>query len=195
VRALVVYCHPCEESYGAALRDTTLETLRASGHEVRLIDLYADNFQPVLSAEERRVYNDKDLNERTVAEDIAHIQWCEILILVYPTWWYGMPAMMKGWFDRVWVPHVTFVMPTADTGIRPNMQNIRKIGVITTCGATWWISKLIGEPGRKTILRGVRALCHRRCKTLYLALYKMDTVTATQRQKFLATVARRLAKI
>lgn len=102
--------------------------------------------------------------------------------------------MLKGWFDRVWVPHVTFEMPTESSGMRPKMQHIRKIAVVTTCGATWLVSKLMGEPGRKTILRGMRALCAPNCRTLYLAHYKMDTSTPDSRGRYLAKIRHRLGK-
>lgn len=194
MRALVVYCHPCPESFSAALRDTAVASLETAGYEVRLLDLHDMNFNPVMGANERRSYNDAGANETAMADQIAQIKWADKLVFVYPTWWYGLPAMLKGWLDRVWVPHVTFVMPTETTPIRPNMQNIRGIAVITTCGATWGISKLMGEPGRKTLLRGIRALCARRCKTLYLAHYKMDTSTINSRRAFLGRVGSKLSK-
>lgn len=193
MRALVVFAHPVPESFGAALRDTVMETLAASGHEVRLVDLNAIGFDPVMDAEERRCYHDPGVNELPVADQIAHIKWCEMLVFVYPTWWFGLPAILKGWLDRVWVPHVTFLMPTESQGIRPNMQNIRRIAVVTTCGATWWLSKWVGEPGRRTLLRGIRPLCHPLCRTSYMAHYKMDSSTPESRARYLAKVRQKIA--
>ncbi|BCP55026.1 NAD(P)H dehydrogenase (quinone) [Kaistia sp. 32K] len=195
MRALVVYAHPVPESFGAALRDTTLEALRASGHEVRLLDLYASGFDPVMRADERRVYNEPDINEIPIAEHLALIKWCEILVFVYPTWWFSPPAMLKGWLERVWVPHATFIMPTATRGSRPAMQNIRKLAVVTSCGASWILSKFIGEPGRRILLRGIRSLCHPFCRTLYLAHYKMDSSTPESRARYLAKVRRKIGRL
>ncbi len=195
MRALVVYAHPVPESFGAALRDTVVATLEAGGHEVRLVDLNAIGFNPVMSADERRRYHDAGVNEEPVADQLAHIKWCEMLVFVYPTWWYGLPAILKGWLDRVWVPHVAFTMPTATQGIMPNMQHIRRIVAVTSCGATWWLSKWVGEPGRRTLLRGIRTLCHPLCRTTYLALYKMDTVSAESRARYLEKVRRTIAKL
>lgn len=195
MRALVVYAHPVPESFGAALRDTVMEALKAGGHEVRLVDLNAIGFDPVMDADERRHYHDPAINELPVADQIEHIRWCEMLVFVYPTWWYGLPAILKGWLDRVWVPHVAFIMPTATQGIRPNMQHIRRIVAVTTCGATWWLSKWVGEPGRRTLLRGIRPLCHPLCRTAYMAHYKMDTSTPESRARYLAKVRRRIARL
>ncbi|ADZ69227.1 NAD(P)H-dependent oxidoreductase [Polymorphum gilvum] len=194
MRALVVYCHPCAESFNAAVLRTVLASLEAAGHEIRLVDLYAEGFQPAMNAEERRGYHDHGSNVEPVRTHVENILWCEMLVFVYPTWWFGLPAMLKGWLDRVWVPHVTFEMPTEASGMRPRMQHIRKIAVVTTCGASWWVSKLIGEPGRRTLLRGMRALCAPRCRTLYLAHYKMDSSTSESRSCYLAMVTRRLKR-
>ncbi|GAB4577049.1 MAG: NAD(P)H-dependent oxidoreductase [Roseibium sp.] len=193
MRVLVVYSHPCEESFNAALCTEVVKSLTERGHEVRLSDLYAKGFDPVMSAEERRGYHTPEANTRPVADDLADIKWCEALVFVYPTWWFGLPAMLKGWLERVWVPHETFEMPTATRPMRPKMQHISHIAVITTCGASWLVSKLVGEPGRKTIMRGIRNLCRPGCKTMYLAHYKMDSSTPESRKRYLTDVSRRIS--
>ncbi|WP_417687174.1 NAD(P)H-dependent oxidoreductase [Roseibium sp.] len=193
MRVLVIFSHPCRESFNFGVVQTVLQTLKEQGHEVRLRDLYEEGFNPVMHADERRGYHDEGDNVAPVAEYVEDIVWCEMLVFVYPTWWYGLPAMLKGWLDRVWLPHVTFSMPTTEAGSRPKMQHIRAIAVVTTCGASWWLSKLVGEPGRKTILRGLRALCAPRCRTLYLAHYKMDTSTPESRDRYLTDVQRKLS--
>jgi NAD(P)H dehydrogenase (quinone) len=194
MRVLVVYCHPCAESFNAAVKETVLSTLEGAGHDIRLLDLYVEGFEPAMSAEERRSYHEPDSNVQPVAEHVEAINWCEMIVFVYPTWWFGLPAMLKGWFDRVWVPHVTFEMPTERSGMKPKMQHITKIAVVTTCGATWLVSKYVGEPGRRTILRGMRALCATNCRTLYLAHYKMDSSTPESRSRYLAKIRHRLGK-
>jgi NAD(P)H dehydrogenase (quinone) len=138
MRVLVVYAHPCEESFCAAVRDQAIATLSEAGHEVRLVDLYAIGFNPVLSAEERRGYHTPGENELPVAEHLAHLRWCEALVFVFPTWWYGQPAMLKGWLERVWVPHATFRMPEPGRPIARVMTNIRVVGVISTLGSPRW---------------------------------------------------------
>lgn len=195
MRLLVVHCHPVPESFGASLRDTVLQAARGAGHEVRLRDLYAENFDPVMSADERRGYHEAGDNEIPVADHLADLRWAEGIVFVHPTWWYGQPAMLKGWLERVWVPHVAFTMPTERKPIGPGMTNIRLLGVVTTLGAPWWLWKYVGEPGRRTLLRGLRACCHRRCRTFWLGLHDMDTATAADRDRFLARVERRIAAL
>lgn len=191
MRVLVVYCHPVPESFCAAVRDATLEAIAAKGCQGRIVDLYAENFDPVMRDNERREYNERAPIDPALAEHIAHLKWAEAIVFVYPTWWYGLPAMLKGWLDRVWAKDVAFALDPGGR-ITPLMGNVQKIAVVTTCGAPCWWSHVVGHPGRKTILRGIRALCAKRCKTLFLAHYRMDASTAQSREAFLEQVRRKL---
>lgn len=188
MRVLVVHAHPDPESLSRALREAAVEALAAGGHEVRVTDLYAERFDPVMGLEERRGYHTPVENEKPVARHLADLRWCEAVVFVYPTWSFGPPAILKGWLDRVPVPHATFTLPTERRPMRPLLSNIRSVTVVTTCGAPWWFARFVGEPGRRTILRGFRLICHRRCRTRYLALHGIDTRTACQRTAFLRRV-------
>ena len=195
MRTLVVYCHPDPASFCAALRDTVVRAQAAAGHEVRVLDLYAIGFDPVMSLEERRGYHDEAVNVAPVETHVEHIRWAESLIFVYPTWWYGLPAMLKGWLDRVFVPGVAFLMPQAEgETVRPNMRRVRKVAAISTCGASWWLTRLVGNPGRKTLLRGIRTISHPRTRTLWMAHYLMDSSTPGSRAAYLAKVEARLRR-
>lgn len=195
MNALIVYCHPCPESFTAAIRDTVVSTLRETGHSVSQIDLYAEKFDPVMSAEERRAYHDEERNLLPFEAHAALIRQAETVIFVYPTWWYGPPAMLKGWLERVLVPGFAFKMPDEHHGSRPNLPNIRRVVALTTCGATPWVSWIMGQPGRKTLLRGFRSVCNTRCSTSFMALYKMDTVSAGARARHLARVQRQIRRL
>jgi NAD(P)H dehydrogenase (quinone) len=196
MRALVIYCHPQPDSFTAAVRDTVLARLDAARVEVRLINLYAERFDPVLTPEEHARYETVPDNTAAVAAHVEALRWCDTLIFVYPTWWYGLPALLKGWLDRVLLPGVAFLMPDTDNGdIRPGLTHIRRLGVFTTCGASWWLTRLIGAPGRRTLLRGVRLLCARRCRTTFAAHYSMDSASRAALQKHLEKVARKVDRL
>lgn len=194
MKCLVVYCHPVPESFGAAVRDTVLAALAERGAEVRLVDLYAEGFDPVLSTDERRSYNDHPPCDARLAAHLENLKWADAVLFVYPTWWYGLPAMLKGWLDRVWATEVAFRLPPDGGRIISLVPHITRLGVVTTCGATWWLSFLMGQPGRKTILRGIRALCAPTARTLYVAHYDMDRSTPETRAAFLGKIKRRLAR-
>ena len=194
MRTLVIYCHPVPESFCAAVKATAVSALEEAGNEVRIIDLYAEGFDPVMPAEERRLYNGFTKPEDGPYPDhIAQLEWAESLVFVYPTWWYGLPAMLKGWLDRVWTPGAAFDISTDGGVITSRMKHIRKLAVITMCGAPMWWSYMVGHPGKRTLMRGMRALFAKRCKTLFLAHYLMDVSSDATRAAFLDRVKQRLA--
>jgi putative NADPH-quinone reductase len=196
MRVLLVYCHPCPESFTAAVRDCAVRTLTAAGHEVRVSDLYGDGFDPVMGAAERRGYHDPVTNAAPVAEHLNALKWCEGLVFVYPTWWYGPPAMLKGWLDRVWIPHETFKMPEPGKPIARVMTNIRLIAAISTLGSPgWWWKWVMGEPGRRIMVRGIRPLVAPKCRTIWLSLHQMDSTTDADRRGFLAKVEKTLKTV
>ncbi|MBT8410046.1 MAG: NAD(P)H-dependent oxidoreductase [Alphaproteobacteria bacterium] len=195
MRALVVYCHPSEGSFTAAVRDLVLAHLSRAGAEVRLRDLYAEGFGAALSAAEWQGYEDSDLNRDPVAGHVDDLLWCDTLIFIYPTWWYGLPAVLKGWLDRTLLPGVAFHLPQEGKVITRGLQHISRLGVFTSCGASWWLSFMVGQPGRRTILRGVRYLCAPRCRTAFAAHYLMDSSTEASRAAHLARVAGAMARL
>ena len=194
MRTLVVYCHPVPESFCAALRDAAVARSQRRGDEVRLVDLYAEGFDPVMTADERRIYNDGPPADPALQPYVENLKWARAVLFVYPTWWYGLPAMLKGWFDRVWATGVAFDLPPDGGRIVSRISHIRRIGIVTTCGATMLVSFLMGQPGRKTIMRGMRALCAPRSRSMFLAHYDMDRSTPESRKAFLEKIRTRLER-
>jgi len=196
MRVLLVYTHPVAESFNAAVRDAALAGLAEAGHETRVIDLYADGFDPVLSRRGRLDYHTPGVNAAPVEKYIALIKWAEAMVYVFPTWNSGFPAMLKGWFDRVWVPGVTFELKKGGLRqFRPLLTNVRTLVAISTCGAPRWMTWLGGHTTRRALLRGVRAQLNPRCRTMWLALYRIDSATQEQRAGFLAEVRARMARL
>lgn len=197
MRLLVVFCHPDPDSYGAAIFRTATDALRAAGHELRVIDLYAEGFDPVFTRDEKRSYlTDTAKNIAGVARHVEALQWAEGWVAIYPTWFYGLPAMLKGWLDRVWLPGVTFQVASAKKRtIRGELRNIRRFVGITTSGSPWWWLRVIGDPGRSLLMKGLRPLYARGCRMTWLQLHDMNHVTAADREAFLARVDRTLRNL
>jgi NAD(P)H dehydrogenase (quinone) len=191
VRTLVVHCHPDPESFTAAVRARAIDVLRERGHEVRLTDLYAMRFNPVLSRREEARHLEPG-PDPTVADHAADLQWCQQLVLVYPTWWSGQPAMLKGWFDRVLVKDVAFELPPDSNRIHAKLRNVRRIVAITTHGSSKLVNALEGEVGKRMVTRTLRAVCHPLARTTWIALYGIDTASDAQKAAFLERVGRRL---
>lgn len=196
MRVLTVLAHPVPESFVAAVHARLVAALDAAGHEVRALDLNAAGFDPVLRADERRAYMTRGGNvPPDVAEQLGHLRWAEGVVFVYPTWWYSLPAMLKGWLDRVFVPYETFELGSGLKPILGRLPNIRLIGGISTYGSPpWWIRFVVRDPGRKVIMHGLKPLCAKGCRTFWLGLYRMDTVPEARRRAFLDEVGRLPAK-
>jgi NAD(P)H dehydrogenase (quinone) len=194
MRFLVIYAHPDSDSFGSCLYERVLNALNEAGHEVEALDLYGDQFQPVLSAIERKSYYDLHTGRDEIKSKIDQLLRCEGLIFVFPTWWYGMPAILKGYLDRVWLPGVAFDMVGGRT--RPLLGHIVRFAVVTTYGSPWWLNRLVlGDPNRKVFMRGLRHLFSPAARTLWLAQYGMDLAGVRTREMFLRTVSRRLKRL
>jgi NAD(P)H dehydrogenase (quinone) len=190
VKVHVVHCHPQPDSFVAAARDRVLAGLQAAGHEVRLLDLYADGFVPELSAWEREHHLDDASAKPDIQRYADDLQWCDTLVLVYPTWFSGQPGMLKGWIDRVFVRGVAYDLPEGGNVIQARLRNIRRLVVVTTHGSPKWVNVLQGEGGKRVAFRAIRLLMHRRTRTTWLALYGIDLADEARRVAFLDRVER-----
>lgn len=193
-RALVVYCHPLEESFVGVLRDHTIAALTAGGVEIRLEDLHADGFDPAFSAGESTNHLVPGADP-SLGRYVDDLQWCDTLVLVYPTWWSGQPAMLKGWIDRVWVNGVAWDLPGGANRLTPRLKNIRRLIAVTTHGSSKVVNMIEGEAGKRTLTRSLRTMCHPLARTTWLAMYGIDTASIEQRQAFLARVDHKLGRL
>ena len=144
-----------------------------------------------MTFEERRAYlSNPEVVETRMQKHVNALRGAKHLVFIHPTWWYGPPAMLKGWLDRVWLPGVAFTPPAEKGQITaPRLQNVRRLTVVTTGGAPWWWLKVIGDPHRKLFTRGLRVLMARKCKVTWLQMHNMNDVSAHERKRFLAKVS------
>lgn len=161
MKFLIVYAHHESQSFNAALLARSIETLQADGHEVRVSDLYAMNFNPVADAadftsrrfpdmlqydrEQKGAYQDGRL-AADIAGEIDKLLWCDFLILQFPLWWFSVPAIMKGWIDRVFVHTVAY-----GKGMRLDKGGLRgrKAMLVMTTGCFEQMLRpdgLVGDP-------------------------------------------------
>ncbi len=100
MRQLVVYCHPNPSSFCSAIKDRVMQTYTSMGDEVVLRDLYGIGFDPVLKASDFEAIQKGGVSGDVKLEQ-DYIKWSDMMTLVYPIWWTGMPAVLKGYIDRV----------------------------------------------------------------------------------------------
>ena len=166
----VVHSHPLTDSYNHALFRSIVETLQ-DRHQVIATDLYRERFSPVMTEAERRSYYQPPYAEDEVALLVQQLRQAD-----------GMPAMLKGYFDRVWAPGTAFAHDLNGGRIKPLLTNIKLFGVVTTYGSPWWITRIVmQDPGRKVLFRALKPMCGPGVRSFYLAHYDMDRSTPASR--------------
>ncbi|SIN97145.1 NAD(P)H-dependent oxidoreductase [Chitinophaga niabensis] len=116
MKILIVYAHPEPKSMNAAMFHEAVEALEAAGHEVKTTDLYAMRFNPVSGRHNFTTTLDPQFFKQQLEEVHAtkqngfvpeldaeqqKVEWCDLMIWQFPMWWFGVPAILKGWVDRV----------------------------------------------------------------------------------------------
>ena len=195
MRALVIYCHPVEGSLCSAMRDAAIRGLKVGGHEVSVIDLAADDFDPVMSARDWEKYMNREIDDSPeIVPYLELVQRSEILVLVYPTWWSGLPAQLKGWLERVLVAGVAFRFNEKNQ-VRPGLTQLRRIHVISTYGSPKLYVRVVNDNGRRILTRALRLCGSRKTRTSHQGLYALDTSTDESRKKFLRDIEKKTASL
>ncbi|MFM9926830.1 NAD(P)H-dependent oxidoreductase [Variovorax sp. H27-G14] len=170
-----------------------LKNLRAAGHEVDDCDLYAEGFNPVLSREERLGYHEVPANQLPLAPYVARLQWAEAIVFCFPTWCFGLPAMLKGYFDRLFMPGVAFDI-SDPANVKPMLTHIKRISAVVTYGRPRWVAMYMGDPPRKIVTRYLKRLTGQGAKVDYHAHYHMNVATEPQLKRFMARVGQAMAR-
>jgi len=194
MRFLLIAVHPLQDSYTFAVAHTAHDALVANGHQIDWLDLYAEDFDPRLSQAERRSYFG-DYDRSSVAGLTDRLAAADGLVLIFPTWWFGFPAILQGWFDRVFVPGLAFDHGPKG-GLLPRLTNIRLLFALTTTGSPWWLVRLVmGDPVRRLLRRGIATMCGKRLKFRMLSLHDLDRTSSAKRSAHLERVRKAMARI
>ena len=195
MRVVVVVAHPAPDSFNHAIASTATASLTRAGHAVTVLDLYAEEFRAAMSHDEQQAYHsDRPLLDPMAERHAGIIKRAEALVFVYPTWWSTVPAILKGWLERVMVPGVGFVFDEHQR-VRRGLTDVRRVVGISTYGATRLYVKVLNDNGRRTLMRALRlntALVTRRS---WLALYEVDNSSLAQRQAFLKRVDQKMRSL
>ena len=193
MNCLVVIAHPSPESLCGTLAAKALDTLRTAGHEVTVEDLYSSEFGPALTAAERSSYYEKQYATDGARAEIERLQAAEGLVLCFPTWWFGFPAILKGWFDRVWAPGEAYDHADDLGPIKPRLQGLRKVLAVTSLGAPWWMDRVVmRQPVKRVLKTAILGACAPAAELRMLSLYKAERLDAGQVQGFARKVERAL---
>jgi putative NADPH-quinone reductase len=195
MNVVVVLGHPSAESFCAAIFERMIRALELhSSHSVTAIRLADEKFATAMSTAERVAYETETplISDETKRHAEVLLQ-AEALIFVYPTWWSGLPAQLKGWLEKVFVLGVAFRF-NKHGKIRPNLQNVRHIIGVSTYGSPWRYVKLINDNGRRTLTRAIRMSTGFRTRSMWCGIYALDTCTQQQREEFVNETVQKIVK-
>src|SRR3954454_23190442 len=188
MQVVLVVAHPDTESFTHAIAATASAGLQRAGHDVSLLDLYEEEFRPAMSLDERLAYHgDRPILDPMVERHARIVQEAEALVFVYPTWVSTLPAILKGWLERVMVPGVGFKFDSAGRVV-PGLTHVRRIVGISVYGAPRRAVLLANDNGRRTLVRAMRLSTGLRTRSRWLALYSIDATRAADRAAFLDEV-------
>ena len=186
MRVMVVYAHPVDTSFNAAVYATVTEALSGAGHEVDACDLYAESFPAIMSREDRLLYHQSPANRALAEPWIKRLEAADALVMVFPTWVFGPPAILKGFLEKVLVPGFAFEL--VDGKVRGALSHLKRVGGVSTYGGTRWRALLAGDPPRKIFTRILRAYVGPGVPISYLGCYDMNRNQAPELKVFLARV-------
>lgn len=195
MKCVVVIAHPISDSLCHAMGRSAIAALKAAGHDVLVEDLYRSDFPPSLTVHERRTYYSTAFDSAAVRDQAQGLLCAEALVLVFPTWWFGFPAILKGWFDRVWAPGIAYDHATDLGPIRPRLHGLRRALAITSLGAPWWLDRLVlRQPVKRVLKTAILGTCAPRCRFEMLSLYKAESLTRVEVQSFCTRIERTLRR-
>lgn len=195
MKCLLVTAHPLQDSLCAHLAECAAQALVAAGHEVIHENLYAQDFSPALTADERRSYYAPSYDRTLVAQQAARLLEAEAIVLVFPTWWFGFPAILKGWFDRVWGPGIAYDHADDLGAIRPRLHRLRHVLAVTTLGSPWWVDRFIlRRPVRRVLKTALLGTCAPACRFEMVSLYKSEKLAPGAARAFADRVERAIRK-
>jgi NAD(P)H dehydrogenase (quinone) len=200
MRVHVIHAHPVETSYNRALFNTVVETLAANGHQVDALNLYDEEFQAVLSRAERLAYHDVPGNLTPLTKPyVDRLMQTDALVFVHPVWNYGYPAILKGYFDRIFLPGVSFILEGGDGNdkgkLRPNLKHIKKVAFITSYGGDRLRTVIMGDPPRRLARRWAWVTFGTPMPPKYLALYDMNNASPERLRGFIEKVRAEMARL
>ena len=190
-RVHLLLAHPLDDSFCAAIAARAERVLTARGHDVDRLDLYSDGFDPRMTASERHHYYAPPAEVDAVEAYVSRLLAAEKLVLIFPQWWFNMPAVLKGWFDRVFQPSVAFDHTPGYGRILPRLERLDSVLAITTLGSPWWAAELyLRNPVRRQLKAGIFGTCAPRARFRMLNCYGTEKIAAAGREAFLARVDR-----
>lgn len=193
MKTLIVYNHPYEGSFCHAILEKAVEGALLKG-EVDIIDLDSDKFNPVMSQEDLLGFIKHKIVDEKAQDYAERIREADNLVLIFPIWWELMPAMMKGFIDKVVFPGAFYEYTKSGYGMKTLVPNLKKVTVITTMNTPKLIYRLIyGNALKNALVKGTfKKAGIKNVEWISFNIVKSSSVE--KRNSWLETVKRKLSK-
>ena len=195
MRTIIVFNHPYEGSYCNAILNTVTKGLQRANHEIDLMHLDKDGFNPVMSQADLEAFVKHQPIDPQVIDYNERLKEADHLIFIFPIWWDIMPAATKGFIDRVLFPGVVYDHHPRGFGLVPLLKNLKSITVITTMNKPQIMySLLIGNLIRKVLLKSVfKTMGYRNLS--WISFTSVKSVSQEKRVRWLDKLENRFSKV
>jgi len=185
MKVLVVFTHPSENSFNHALLDNVVAGLKQANHEVKIKDLYKENFDPILTGEDLAKLHANSIPAK-IKKEQQQLLWADSLVFIYPLWWFDRPAMLKGWFDIVLTNGLAFEY--SDKGVKGLLKH-KKAHVIITAGGSkqYFIDNDALQLIHRPVTDGTLSFCGIK-DVSHQIYYNVANLTDAERQDILSEI-------
>jgi len=191
----IVFNHPYEGSFCNAILNSVCLGLKEADHQIDIIHLDEDGFNPVMTADDLKAFREKQPIDPKVIGYKNRLEKADHVVFIFPIWWELMPAMMKGFVDKVIFPGLAYdYVNGSNTRMKPLLDNIKGITVITTMNTPGILYRLVfGNAIQKSFMRGTFwKLGYKNRK--WISFNRVKQVSDEKRQSWLAGIEKTFAK-
>jgi NAD(P)H dehydrogenase (quinone) len=196
MKAVIIFNHPYEGSFCNAILNSVSKGLKEANYEMDLIHLDKETFNPAMTANDLKAFRDKKPVDLKVIEFDARIKNADHLIFIFPIWWELMPALMKGFVDKVIFPGVAYDYTNANnTLMKPLWKNIKTVTMITTMNTPNWLYwSLFGNAIKKAMMLGTFwKMGYKNRK--WISFNQVKFVSREKREKWLARLENKFKEL
>ena len=196
MKVVIVFNHPYDGSFCNAILQSVTKGLVKGNHQIDLIHLDKDNFNPVMKAGDLKGFRDKKPLDPKVLEYSDKIKNAEHIIFIFPIWWELMPAMTKGFVDKVIFPGVAYDYKNADnTRMKPLWNNLKGVTMITTMNTPNWLYRILfGNAIKKAMIIGTFWKIGFKNRK-WISYNQVKQVSIVKREKWLFKLEKKIASL
>jgi NAD(P)H dehydrogenase (quinone) len=196
MKAVIVFNHPYEGSFCNAILNAVSKGLKGANYEIDLIHLDKENFNPAMTANDLKAFRDKKPVDPKVIEYDSRIKNADHLIFIFPIWWELMPALMKGFVDKVIFPGVAYdYTNSSNTLMKPLWTNLKSVTMITTMNTPNWLYwSLFGNAIKKAMMLGTFwKMGYKNRK--WISFHQVKFVSREKRENWLAGLEKKMKEL